>query len=628
VTAVFKRRLALVVGAFGVYFLLLLARAFQLQIVEARKWRIAAERLSQRQIRLPARRGAILDRHGEVLAADRLELDLVIRPSAVAAHPWRCGGCGRPQVRRSPRTPRSCPGCGGREFFEGEARDWSDLPALLDVSREEFEKRTEEAYAEVAGKVDAEFKLRRRGNPRARRSDVAGELSRWRYLLYRNVPPEVVREVTLRPERSRGLTIRPAYRRVRPAGDSVEILVGRLSGVYEEEFPSYAQRGLTKAEIYRLEVGRSGIERAFEERLAAGEGRRTVDRDVDGRVTRILDEVPARDGETLTLSLDLRLQRAVTEALAEACRRTRAEGGAFVALEPATGEVLALATWPKEPDGGVHLALASAVPGSVYKVATALAGLLSEELDPDRPFDCRNDYHGIGCHGIVHGPIGIEEALAHSCNGYFANAAEEMGVDLLAYWSRELGFGARTGIGLVEDSGLVPDDAWKAARHRKNPRRFRYGVMHAGEVRQVGFGQGYLTVTPLQVACLMAIVANGGHRVDPTLVRGEGRRGPRIVTDERADDLEAAIRRVRRGMEEVVRVGTARTTRLGVFRAAGKTGTAEIADSELNMAWFAGYAPAEAPRVAFACYLRRTAEGGADAAGPVVARFLEEYARE
>jgi penicillin-binding protein 2 len=619
---VFKRRLALVSALGGLYFLLLLARLFQLQIAEADRWRLEAERLSRRQIRLPAHRGAILDRHGEVLATDRLELDLTLRPSAFDGHPWRCEECGRPALTSRPRPLFACPECGGREFAAGEARDLSALSGLLGISPDDLERRMADVYEELDRKVLAEYRRRRRDYDRARKSDVARELSRWRYLLFPDAPAEAVRQVALHPRRFRGLTVRSTFRRVRPAGDAVRLLVGRLSGVYEDEAKRYLERGLSWGEIFRIEIGRSGLERALEDRLAARDGRRIVSRDARGRPQEVLDEVPARDGEEVRTSLDLGLQNAVTKALGEACRDFRAEGGAFVAMEPETGEVLVLATWPPAPKDGLHLALGPVVPGSVYKVATALAGLMSEELDPDELFDCTGDWNGIGCHGDVHGEIDLEDALAHSCNGYFAHAAETMGIELLSYWSRELGFGSATGTGLEEElQGLVPDESWKAKRHRDEPRRFRYPVLHPGEVRQIGFGQGYLLVTPIQMARLMAVVANGGHRVAPTLVLGEGRRGERFLE-------EKALERVRKGLEDVVDRGTAARSGLGRFRAAGKTGTAELAGSDRNMAWFAGYAPAEAPRVAFACYLRRTTESGAVAAGPVVVRFLEEHAKK
>ena len=182
-----------------------------------------------------------------------------------------------------------------------------------------------------------------------------------------------------------------------------------------------------------------------------------------------------------------------------------------------------------------------------------------------------------------------------------------------------MGFGRETGLGIRgEDAGLVPDEAWKSERHRSDPRRFPYGVLHAGEVRQIGFGQGYVMVTPLQVARLMASLAVDGRLVVPSLERGGAPPGGKPVDS-------AMLARVRRGLEAVVTRGTALATGLHRFRAAGKTGTAEVAGSDRNMAWFAGYAPAEEPRVAFACYLSRARVSGAKAAGPVAVRFLEEY---
>jgi penicillin-binding protein 2 len=362
-----------------------------------------------------------------------------------------------------------------------------------------------------------------------------------------------------------------------------------------------------------MEVGRSGLERGLEDRLRCREGRKEVERDARGRVIEVLEEDPPRDGETIRSSLSLPLQRTVTEALRAACAAHDAEGGAFVALDPANGEVLALASVGEGIHARLNLAVLPAVPGSTFKILTALAGLEAGTIDPLETFTCAGPWHGIGCSHSP-GTVDLRDAISRSCNKYFARAAEAMGIGVFAPFAAKLGFGRPSGLLLPEESGgLVPDPEWKRRRYPKDP------VLHVGELRQMGFGGGALLVTPVQMARLMAVVANGGRLVPPVLVLGEGGGGDRVVS-------EASAARVREAMEAVVTEGTGRRLGLQEFRVAGKTGTAElVADRQDHMAWFAGFAPAEAPRVAFACYLRRVKAHGAEAAGPVVLAFLREF---
>jgi penicillin-binding protein 2 len=368
------------------------------------------------------------------------------------------------------------------------------------------------------------------------------------------------------------------------------------------------------------------VEKVMESRLAARPGHRIVDRDARGRVREVLEESPARDGEDVRLSIDLGLQKHMADALARAARSHGARGAFFIAMDPATGEVLVFTGWAKEKDG-MHLGVQATVPGSVIKVVTAIAGVESHELDPTAFFDCTGSWHRIGCHNTKHLEIDLTDALAVSCNGYFADAADRMGIDILSWWAKYLGFGRRTGIEIDrEPAGLVPDAEWKMARFENSERfreAFQTGHWHRGETWYVGIGQGALMATPIQVARLMAIVANGGHAVEPTLLAGKGRLGERILEPR-------TIHLVRSGLEETVRRGTASRTELGRYRAAGKTGTGDLPPGKLkleNIAWFAGYAPAENPKIAFACAIADVTGYGGGVAGPVCVEFLKEFTK-
>jgi penicillin-binding protein 2 len=276
-------------------------------------------------------------------------------------------------------------------------------------------------------------------------------------------------------------------------------------------------------------------------------------------------------------------------------------------------------------------------PGSIYKVLSSIALLEGAGLDPEQTFHCQgflDNPDAYRClvfrhYGVGHGAVNLVDALARSCNVYFFAAARRSGIATgaraLHDWSLRMGFGQPTGIDVPgERSGTVP------ALGVGNPRK----SVVAGETLQVAIGQGQLTVTPLQVARLMAAVANGGQLVTPHLVEGEG---PAVILASATDGtgLDEGIsapppqpipglsRRtlewVRAGLRQVIAhpQGTGyKTVRLPDVAIAGKTGTAESGGGRPDHAWFAGYVPAEAPRVAFVVVLEHAGSGG-HAAGPV-----------
>ncbi len=609
----FERRLIALCLPFAAFFAVLTVRLFTMQVLEADEWREEASRLARRVLRTPARRGALLDRSGTVLVEDRLQMDLAVRLDRIEERPFACGTCGRPAWSAGPRPPRRCPDCGGSGFAPRPAADFAALRLFLPAGSGGIDGLVGNARAAFGRDVDAETARRTRDYGRAERRDAERILAAREYTVWPDVPPEVVRAVALDPEGCHGFVLKPVHRRVVTGGDCVARLVGRTGPLTQEEGARLREEGRSWTEIWRMEVGRSGLEKGLEERLRCREGRRQVKRDERGRILETLSEEPPVDGEDVRLSLDLLLQQSVTALLAEACRREGAEGGAFVALVPATGEVVVLASHGEGDLTALNLAVTPAVPGSVFKILTALAALSTEGFDPRETFTCAGPWHGISC-THDHGDIDLEQAISHSCNKYFAALGERLGIDVLEPFAARLGFGRPAGLGLPEElGGLVPGPAWKRRRHPADP------VLHPGEVRQFGFGHGALMVTPVQVARLMAVVASGGRLPAATLVAGEGGAGEPVVS-------ARAATIVGRGMVATVEEGTGRDLGLSEFRTAGKTGTAEVvAGQKVHMGWFAGYAPAEAPRVAFACYLRKVRSYGADAAGPVVAGFLREY---
>ena len=428
-------------------------------------------------------------------------------------------------------------------------------------------------------------------------------------------------------------------------------------------------------------AGATGIERQYEIELRGRRGRHVVYPTAGGRVLAAFDAPPPIPGRDLMLTIDLRLQRQAEELLDAALQRAEAfeaaapRGGAVVVLDVATGAVLAAASSPRydpnvflsadradaarlsaDPsrplfDRAVQMALP---PGSAFKVVTAAALLHQRGFDPNRPFVCRGYLEQTDrwrCELFVragrgHGAMTLSDALTESCNVYFFHHAAEMGARPLIEWARRFGLGRRTGIDLpAEGAGSLPATV---ADGIAGP-----GVS-ASETLNLAIGQGTLTTTPLQMAVVMAAVANGGRRVQPHLLAGE------MLTTAAADVSEEAslpvppsdssgrepmgrgplwtvppacpIDGIDPGALEVLRDGLRRavadeagTAHAAAFcdlvEIAGKTGTAESTPGRPPHAWFVGYVPADRPRFAFSVAIEHGGSG-AQTAGAVAKRLV------
>ena len=271
-------------------------------------------------------------------------------------------------------------------------------------------------------------------------------------------------------------------------------------------------------------------------------------------------------------------------------------------------------------------------PGSTFKVVTAAALLESGTVDPRQPFFCQGYLHQpdrqrceiyVG-QGIGHGDVTLADALAVSCNVYFFHFAGLMGPRPLVEWAERFGFGRPTGVDLPgEAAGTLP--AFESSSAARNP--FRSNAMNS--VLQMAIGQGSLTATPLQVLCMTAAVANGGRLVTPhvasrvracTHAVGAGEREDRV----RASTHPTTLQAIREGLRRVVAdpKGTAHgTVYIESIAVAGKTGTAETGGDRPSHAWFAGYAPADEPKLAFVVVLEYAGDA-ATAAGPVAKRLV------
>lgn len=408
-------------------------------------------------------------------------------------------------------------------------------------------------------------------------------------------------------------------------------------------------------------IGKGGLERRYEDRLRGEIGFEMVERNVQGRVLRVLERVPATPGQDLHLSIDAGLQQAIVDAF-------DGQHGAAVAIDPATGEVLAMVSVPSfDPNlfvGGISHAAFAALnedpgrplfnrvlaggfpPGSTIKPFMAMAGLEQGLITPTSevlstgafrlPGQAREyrDWRPGG-----HGRTNLRESLAQSVNTYYFDLAHRMGPDRLEAYMRRLGFGAPTGIDLLgEARGVVPGNDYARGRFQRD--------LYPGENVISGIGQGFWVVTPLQLAQATAALSTGVRHV-PHLLRATeaGFGSPRLPEPQPPGEAvvsdPAHVAAVRDGLEAVMHgpTGTARgAAGTAVYRMAGKTGTAQRVsrqgDERLDptrlpyhlrhQALFVGYAPVEAPEIAIAVVVEHGGSGSA-AAAPVARRVFDAW---
>lgn len=413
-------------------------------------------------------------------------------------------------------------------------------------------------------------------------------------------------------------------------------------------------------------IGQAGIEALLQEDLRGRAGGRNLVVDVAGRVVDALDEIDPVRGGSVTLTLDLDLQRAGEEAFLPDVLGERPKIGALVAMDVRNGDVLALVSKPSfDPNdfaGGIdsetwksliqdewrpiqNRAIAGQYPpGSTYKPLVAAAGLQEHLIDPNKKVFCpgsfrlgRRTYRCWKRGG--HGWMDVHQALVQSCDVFFYQLGLELGIDRLAFFARGFGLGHKTGIALPnEQSGLVPTSAWKE-------RRFSEPWVR-GETVSAAIGQGFDLTTPLQLAVAYAAIANGGKIVRPRLVLrsedalGNMREGPEpeVVGTVPVDPEYLAM--VRDALIGVVHEphGTGARSRVPGVKVGGKTGTAQVVslkhtedldDDEIEFrhrdhALFVGFAPAENPEIVVAAIIEHGMHGGS-AAAPAVQRVLAAY---
>ena len=448
-----------------------------------------------------------------------------------------------------------------------------------------------------------------------------------------------------------GVVIHPEYQRNYPQGSSAAHVIGYVGEISEDQLGQEKFHGLVQGSI----IGRYGVERVYDRALRGKAGRKLIEVDALGHEKRTIFVENPQAGNDVYLTLDFRLQRLAEDALGD-------EAGAIVALDPQTGETLALASRPgfdlnalsrglsvEEWNGLLHdprhpltnrAIQGQYPPGSVFKIIMAGAVLGTGAMDPTERIRCgggfrfgRRTFRDWKAGG--HGHVDLHAAMMQSCDVYFYRLGHRLGIETIATHAKRFGLGRRTGVDLpAEATGIVPSPEWKQQTQGE--------VWYPGETISVSIGQGFVTVTPLQMANVMAAVGNNGTVYTPHVVRGVRQREHGVIQEwnpARGHAVQLVqpqgLHRIRTALAAVVAEGTGRRARSSVVGVAGKTGTAQVValreESEddtpkkfRDHAWFVAYAPLARPRIAVAVLVEHMGQGGVVAA-PLAKALIEAY---
>jgi penicillin-binding protein 2 len=548
-------------------------RLFQLQVVNGEE--LAARAVADRtaEVPIPASRGLIFDRTGRPLAVNTPSWTVNVRPADLPDNDFRI------LARVAQLTGVASSAIRDRlEAFRGSPFDL--VPVVTGVEREAALILGEEADRLPGIEVEVE--------PIREYLDETGQA----------------------------------------AGALLAHLVGYTGPISRDELLAREDDGYLRDDV----IGRAGVESSFEDALRGTYGRQLVERDASGRIVKVIETLAEPEpGTNLMLTIDARTQRLATQALQWGMGAADVSQGVTVVMNPQTGEILAMVSLPaydnnkfargiSAEDYGIYLAdpdrplrnhAISDIypPGSTYKLVTGIAAMEEGVTTAGRKWptfgcyqipgapdgECLYDWNRQGF-----GPLDMVEAFAKSSDTFFYQMAVETGIDPLAEWAYDLGFGARSGIRLPgEEPGIIASTEWAREQGRA-------GVF-TGELAQAGIGQNVIAVTPLQVLNAYAAVANGGDLMRPMIVRGETDASGELVRTyepEVIHRLEASagtLETMRIGAREVITTGHAYNIRdLDLPGAlSGKTGTAEFGqlteEGTLPFhSWFVAYLPSSA----------------------------------
>jgi len=591
-----KKNLRWLIGVVVAVFLTLLGRATYLQIIEGAHYQAQAEENRIRKISIDAPRGIIYDRNHQILASNLPEFDFVMIPGL------------------APKDSKE-----RQALFQRVSAQTQLDPAELE---DNYNKNQLNSFSAVLLKED------------------------------------LTRDEALGIEKNSadwgGLMLSAKVKRSYPEHEAVAHALGYTGKINEQELEANPNYDLTDR------IGKEGVEETYESKLRGEKGSEQLEVDSTGKVKQIVGNTPAKEGNSLVLSLDLDMQKTAYNALAQAVADNGGTGGAVVALDPRSGAVLVLADYPSfdnveftgkiSPDrlreiiqGENRPLFNRAVagtypPGSTFKPLIAAAALDKKIVTPSDVLECPAVLQ-VGQWSFAdwkfHGPTDLNKAISQSVNTYFYIVGggwgdrKGLGPDNIKHYANQFGLGQKLGIDIPQEAeGLVPDPAWKE--------KVKKEAWYIGDSYHTSIGQGDILLTPMQLASYIGALVNGGTLYRPHLLdyveNSDG-----TVTDKPAPEAlrknilpASELDSVRQAMGVTVssEQGSGRQLqdleeKYGVM-IGGKTGTAETGEEEKYHAWFVGFAPLDNPEIVVVALVEKGGEGF-KAALPVAKQVLDVY---
>jgi penicillin-binding protein 2 len=585
-----KQRILVLSFVVGIVFLFLVIRLWHLQILNTDDYQAMSENNRLRFVPVAASRGAILDRTGKVLVSNRPSFSLAVIP---------------------------------QEVTDKEAL-LTLLSNLLGLDRADMAERWEKNK---------------------------GRAKYYPIVLASNITRDYVEIIEENRLRLPGIEIEMKPVREYTSEQLAAHLLGYIGEVSEKELNSTSFEEYNPGDY----IGKNGIERALEKELHGGDGGRQLEVDARGRVLRTISESYPTVGNSVVLTIDAAVQKQAERAFGD-------QAGAAVVMDVTNGEILAFVSnpgfdpsffsgklpadvWQGYLDDKRHPLENKALsgqypPGSTFKMITALAGLQDNKINESTSINCSGSYE-LGTSTFKcwnkkgHGATNLHKSLRESCDVFFYQLGEKLGVDKIAAIAQAFKLGTPLGVELLnERSGLIPTSEWKQKRFGKR--------WYHGETLSVAIGQGAVLLTPIQLASMTATIANEGTIYRPHLVKRIVDVDGKILRETKTEIIGTAsfskesFRLVKQGMLAVVNEpgGTGAMARMYDVKVAGKTGTSQVVklrDSKKSTpyqyrdhALFVAFAPFEKPEVAVAVVVEHGEHGGA-AAAPIAGRILRAY---
>ena len=654
--------------------IVLIAQLFNLQIVHGAEYREQSNTRLTRETTLEAARGSILDRSGNVLASSDMQFSLELYKTKIDDETLNNSILGIIQVLEKygisydDKFPISI-----NPFaftIEGETlTDWKkayelDENITAEQAFYDFKDRYEISntdVTEIRKIMCIRYEITTEGYSSTKALTIA-----------ENIPREAVAEFSENSDKYPGTNIVVEPVREYTQGSLAAHVIGYASKISSEEYEqrkdTYSQNDI---------IGKTGIESVFEEYLKGKNGTKQIDMAVDGTITAEYTAEEAVEGADVVLTIDAELQRVTEQVLAENLEKIKSGGfgtvydataSSCVVMDVRTGDVLAMANVPtynpQDFVGGistenwnkyindsakplVNKAIQNSYsPGSIFKMVTAVAGLETGAITtsttirdtgvytkyPDSPKNCwyYTDYH------VGHGWLNVSQAIEKSCNYFFYEVGDRIGIDVLDQYARYFGLGRKTGVELLgETEGVLASRESKAELHPGDTN------WNPGDTLNAAIGQGDNEFSPLQMAEYISMLANGGKKIDVSVVKTiRNADGSEVSKDEinkfvseklgleedTVGDLNIKpenLKAVLEGMRSVAEDGTASS----VFRnfeipVGGKTGSAEAPGNKVN-AWFAGFAPFDNPEIAVIVMVENGGHGYY--AAEAVREIMREY---